>query len=249
MRKCLFCQNPADSREHVWPDWVLGRLRGQRQPIKGFIEKKQIEFGGSNPHLEIKCVCSKCNNGWMSRLEDANVPLIGCLMQDIALSLDESQQRTVAAWAVKTVMVMDASRRHGQFYTRTECRQLRLSLSVPPHTMVWLGRYSGVNNLAIYGTDLWEGGTPDDPRAIHGYANTTFVGYLAIQVLTLRPPRQDGDRAVTIQPRKGPWDSLLVKVWPFEKIIRWPPRSSFTDRHPFPFPALVRRWSIGVSID
>jgi hypothetical protein len=185
----------------------------------------------------------------MSRLEEASVPLIGCLMQDIALSLDESQQQTMAAWAIKTAMVMDASRRRALFYTRTECQQLRLSLAVPLHTMVWLGRYSGANNLAIYGTHLWKGGKPDDPRAIHGYANTIFVGYLAIQVLTLRPPQQDGDRAVTIQPRSGPWGSLLVKVWPSEKVVRWPPKSSFTDRDPFPFPALVKRWSIGVSTD
>ncbi len=251
MRQCLFCENPADSQEHVWADWVLERLKGKRQPMKGFIEKKQIEFGGSNPHLKIKCVCTDCNNGWMSKLEGANVPLIGCLMQDVALSLDQPEQRTIACWAIKTVMVMEASasRRRTPFYTRAECAQLRLSQAFPAHTRVWLARYVGRNHLGIYGTDLWEGGTPDDPRAVHGHANTIFAQYLVIQVLTLRAPRENGDRPVRIQPSSGPWNSLLVRIWPAERTVNWPPQYTFTDSHPFPFPALIKRWSIGIRIE
>ena len=26
MRECLFCDNPANTREHLWPDWVLKSL-------------------------------------------------------------------------------------------------------------------------------------------------------------------------------------------------------------------------------
>jgi hypothetical protein len=250
-RLCIFCGKPADDKEHVWPDWALQRLKGKRQPMKGFIGKRKIEFGGSNPHLRIRCVCGECNHGWMSQLENINIPVIGSLMQDISFSLDRQQQWYVAAWAIKTSMVMQAStaRSDAPFYNRAEHEQLRLSLAIPALTQAWLGRYSGENRLGIYGTYFWEGGRPNEPGTIHGCANTIFVGCLAIQVLTLRSPRDNSNRPITVEPSTGPWETLLASIWPPSGSVTWPPRRSFRDKNPFPWPALVKRWSTGETIE
>jgi len=69
-RKCLFCPNPVDSAEHLWSDWILEDLKP--------VEPIHIKFGKTfakwvdDPEVRIKCVCQKCNNGWMSAIGGIN---------------------------------------------------------------------------------------------------------------------------------------------------------------------------------
>lgn len=246
MRQCLFCGNSANTAEDVWPKWILEKLKGKRHAIKGFIEKKQIEYGGSNPRLTIKCVCDQCNNGWMSRLEDANKRTVGILMHDISCPLDHLQQRTIAAWALKTSMVMEFVEKIDS-YTKDERENLRTSSGLPTHTIVWLGRYVGSDNLGIYGNKFWDG-DPSDPRSIYGFGTTILIGHLVIQTLTIR--RQQNYGAVKIKMNPGPWSSLLIKVWPGDLTVTWPPRLTFTDgsRGPYTLKSLIQRWVLNNSI-
>ena len=71
-KQCLFCPNPVDSAEHLWSKWILEELK-PAEPI-------HVRFGRTisapvdNPEVRIKCVCQKCNNGWMSDIENDNKP-------------------------------------------------------------------------------------------------------------------------------------------------------------------------------
>jgi len=94
MRKCLFCDNVANSREHVWPDWILKRLN--ERDLKRQKMGNDAEQLLPNPELKVKAVCRTCNNGWMHFLEQSNVPIVGNLMQDVALSLNGFQQYQLA---------------------------------------------------------------------------------------------------------------------------------------------------------
>lgn len=107
--KCLFCDNQSGSKQHLWPKWIherkdFGPLRIQR----GSSEKKIIP----NPEIMVKTVCGICNNGWMSDLEAGNIPVIGSMLQDIAIPLDEAQQKVVAVWSLKTAMMRAADLDH-----------------------------------------------------------------------------------------------------------------------------------------
>jgi hypothetical protein len=151
--QCLFCPNRADSKEHLWPDWILKSLK-HRVPIRQNIGKLPAEeFSGP---LVIKCVCGKCNSGWMSQLEGRAKPIIGPLMHDLSFTLDSAQQETVSAWAVKIAMVLEATKRRTRTacYTKHECEQLRVHSSMPTRSLGWLGRFSGSGLLAT-GTDIW----------------------------------------------------------------------------------------------
>src|SRR5882672_10108178 len=106
MRQCLFCDQAANSKEHVWPSWILEKLKIDR-PIQHVIGKKEPKIL-PKAEIQIRCVCEDCNNGWMSRLETENMPIIGPLMHDISIPLSLERQRSVALWAVKTAMVGDA---------------------------------------------------------------------------------------------------------------------------------------------
>lgn len=246
--QCLFCQNQAGSREHLWPAWIHQRIK-RRQPV-------YIKFGdhpvtiSNNPEIKVKTVCRICNNGWMSDLEANCTPLIGSLMQDIAAPLDSAQQALVSRWALKTAMVLDSTntRTRNQFYDRTECESLRTNSSIPDRTRVWIGR-SSLDGLHADGTDA-RIQRPDGTKIGVLNAATFIVGHLALQVVAIHPVPQYKDETINPSPRPGPWNDLLVQVWPANTTsVNWPPPATFTSsgtRHHIG--QLLYRWRVGQKV-
>jgi len=246
-RRCLFCDNTADSKEHLWASWVLERVKWE--PIRHSIGKSPVKILDT-PELTVRAVCRQCNNGWMSAIEQQSKPLIACLMQDISAPLDHSQQSSLTAWAMKTAMVLDAvnTRDRNLFYEKGECENLRLSSTIPPRTNIWIGRYSVRNSLGAFGTDLgidMQGA----PKAAKGCATTILVGHLAIQVLAVHVLPEYADRAVgQIAPKAGRWNDLLLNIWPIgSRPVRWPPPMSFMESGSLGIATLIGRWKIGKS--
>ncbi len=176
----------------------------------------------------MKCVCEPCNGGWMHDLEDLNIPIIGCLMQDLALPLNSDQQLAVSRWAVKTSMVQDAidRRKRRLFYTASERVALRSNTALPAYTRIWLGR-SSLKTLTADGVDI--GVDINDGAKVlelaDGCVHTFAVGHLAIQVASIHAPAQYDGRPFDVTPQvTAPWDDLLVPVWPINRAVNWPPR-------------------------
>ena len=163
----------------------------------------------------------------MSDLENLNIPIIGCLMQDITVPLGSDQQRSIAKWAVKTSMVQDAiiARKRELFFTKSERLTLRINTGFPLYTRVWLGR-SSLSKLTASGTDHI--GDINDGTKILGIVNgcvhTFVVGRLVLEVATIHAPDKYNGRAFDVTPQVlGPWDDLLIPIWPIDKAVNWPP--------------------------
>jgi hypothetical protein len=91
----------------------------------------------------------------MSDLEAKNLPLVGSMLNDLSITLDRSAQESVAAWTIKTAMVLDSTRPKAagaRFYRKEDCVKMRENLSMPEHTRVWIGRINSKHLLAL-GTD------------------------------------------------------------------------------------------------
>jgi hypothetical protein len=58
------------------------------------------------PKIAIRCVCARCNNGWMSQLQERGKPLIERLWSDNACTLDLEECLSLSVWAVMTSMVL-----------------------------------------------------------------------------------------------------------------------------------------------
>ncbi|MFK4694207.1 hypothetical protein [Streptomyces pristinaespiralis] len=114
MSGCVFCGAPANSREHVIPQWISRSvleanpgidqntvvLAGDGQAVRDFTHR----FGES----AVKIVCATCNNGWMNGLEEAvRAFLIPLILSDggTVVVLDRQQQADLAAWVMKTLMM------------------------------------------------------------------------------------------------------------------------------------------------
>jgi hypothetical protein len=245
MRQCLFCDNQAKSREHIWPEWILERLK-VTEGINHQIGSSPSMFL-DNPELKVKAVCKTCNEGRMSALESSNIPLIGNLMQDVALSLNGLQQYTISMWATKMAMVGEfMSRSHRpMFFSKADCEQLRVASNLPARTTIWLARHSFPRHIGFWGTDAWS-----LDKSIHAYVSTVLVGHLAIQSVTLHVSVEHEAKAVDVDPKAvaRPWSEMLVSIWPTTVSATWPPQHGFRDKGESSIMKLVRRYSYGENV-
>ena len=248
MPDCLFSDNIANSREHLWPDWV--HKKKDFGPLKSTRDSQDIII--PDPEITVRVVCKHCNNGWMSDLEVAAKPVIGCMFDDVSLNLDRNQQKLVAAWCMKTAIITDATRSRTKsirFYTEDECADMRRGLTIPPKTRIWIGRIE-TSHLASSGTD-YERLTADGTRISIDSVVTLIVGHFVTQVITTHLLPEFANQEIPDgEPKGGDWSNDLVQIWPIQKEwVTWPPRDSFTNGGRYGVGYLMDRWRIGKRVN
>jgi hypothetical protein len=214
-------------------------------------EGTEPELVDNNPERTIDTVCHTCNNTWMSRLEEKNIPALGDMLDNKHTAVDEGRQRLLAEWALKTAMVLDSIKsRHGDenFYTRDECRAMRISQEIPKETRIWVGALTEPH-LGAFGTDFTILGG-DRARIGTGIANTIVAGHFAVQVVTTHmTPNSVSDGIREVQPNPGDWDNTLIQLRPkAHKTINWPPTIPFTNGGPQSIAFLMQRWRSGEKV-
>jgi len=221
MRACLFCGGDPSTKEDAWPLWLMKRFPAASS-ARMFAERRGgplSDWPITKPKLPLKWLCASCNSGWMSRLEREVKPIIESILDEKVNAIDASAQQTLAVWAVKTVMVLEALDPDRQwFYTAEEREQMRLSRSIPHRTSVWIAKC--VDHKDIYSAAK-NHSSDDGARA---FSVTMAFGLLAFQVETVRAPESiPAHVAVTYEVSDGPWDQVLVPVWPVSQAARtWP---------------------------
>jgi|SRR5271169_2007089 len=246
-KRCLFCPRAVDSAEHIWSDWILEDLKPV-QPIHIKIGKTMSKWV-DNPEVRVKCVCQKCNNGWMSDIENENKPHMSAMMNGKPTVLEPKQQKLLTRWAILKAMVLDgSSKSRGPFYSESERTDMKPpSRSIPIGTHAWIGRLS-LKSFHAGLTDTF-GEIGNIPRAFHGCVTTIIVGHLTIQVVTLHVLPMFATMNPLPVYKPGAWDLNLLDIWPAFGEERWPPRSSFelkgTTHH---IALLINRWKIGTDI-
>ncbi len=230
MRACIFCGEQAATKEDAWPPrWLTKRfpaseLAHVEAERRGASLRKWRE---SSPNIRVGCVCAACNNGWMSHLEvtasQMVPPLIESLLGQQKQEIDARSLPTLAAWAVKTAMVLESVTPDlPPFYSASERTELRLTRAISRGTCVWLAACAEQETIYAAAKHLAGG---DRSPGLHGLATTMAFGPLAIQVLAYRAPVAiPDDSKVTFQLCEGPWDEVLVPVWPVQGSPIWPPR-------------------------
>jgi hypothetical protein len=99
------------SREHILPRWLhphieLEGVSLQHRSVNE--EESRLLRSHDLENFVFKSICSRCNNGWMAKLEDdvklALLPLIKG--QRSAASLDKNEATVIARWAFKTAFMI-----------------------------------------------------------------------------------------------------------------------------------------------
>ena len=192
--------------------------------------------------LTVRFVCTECNNGWMSELENRVRPIVLRLLEDSRSTLSVKDQTVLAAWSVKNAMVFEALRVEGQwFFSDRERRAFRETLLPPVRTNVWLAKC--VEQAGVYscGSNL-SGTVEDNPIRMEAYVTTMAFGSLAIQVVAGKLPETIPlATEVTVEQTDAPWDEATVRIWPAPgEVVNWPPRIGL--RGDVGLEALGSRW-------
>jgi hypothetical protein len=125
-RTCIFCGAKADSKEHIFPDWINQLIlttdfEGMAFTIeRGKLIEQRTHRACKAAHVSARIVCGDCNHGWMSNLEGAARPLLGPLMVGEQTRLTTEQQLLAAHWAVKTAMVGEAIQYHRNSFSQED---------------------------------------------------------------------------------------------------------------------------------
>lgn len=205
---CIFCDNRAGSREHLWPQWIFARrdfgaFRLQRA--------NGPEVVLNDTGLTVKTVCAACNTGWMSKLEEEIKPVLAPMFDDTSITLNKVQQRLLAVWITKMAFLFDSTKgrnAENKFYSRTEGTALRVSQQIPALTRIWMSRLDQAHR-GITGTDftLLSGAKRVGEGAVVTLTNEHFIA----QIVTLHSKGSPTNPAVIeVTPKPGDWENMLI---------------------------------------
>jgi hypothetical protein len=226
------------SAEHVLGNWMNQLFAG-----KGLM---RYEDGGGrkweavSPEIDwrAKVVCAKCNNGWMSTIENEHAkPVLTPLIEDAdAVPLTASIARSLAIFTFKTAVVLDHAHKNlGEPYFGVADRNaFRQHLTIPDNTAMWMGRFAGHRRKVKTQTVHHAGNlTPTQPLKM--YVFTCAIGCLVLQLVHAKV-----SGIVGFEPLSG-FEYTMAPFWPklYPDLI-WPFQSSLTTDSEFD--ALRDRW-------
>lgn len=249
MRVCLFCDDRAGTKEHVWPQWLISCVGpDSSSPTEYWNSIYSPPKRWLGPKVTTRQICGACNNGWMSELESKVRATMGSLINDLSFLIDREQQGAVASWAMKTAMVIEGMKQDkNNFYSVEQRHSFRSALIPPPDTAIWLGRCVQSNLLHGEARKLHARKSATPNPLDDGCATTFVVGRLVIQLLSVKRKPETGQCDLRIRMRDGPWERKLMQVWPIERErVNWPPPESFNDLDD-DLRDLRRRFAVGVT--
>ena len=235
---CGFCERAGVSREHIFATWLTRSVK-RRHRIDRFhatLTRTRLRHTwtgrpriGGGIDLVAWMPCTACNNGWMSRLEDRARPFLEqMIFTDRAgpLALDLSAQALVAAWAVKTTMVIEyVSDERPTYYTQGERRQMRDALTIPEDVRISIGHQRGAFRCHA-SPNVLRFQHPNG-QLIPGHSSTFVIGGLVLQVFSYRQALGEFEK---FRVRQGPWSTALLGLWPPQsEPLLWPPDTPLTD--------------------
>ena len=112
---CIFCGAYGTTEEHLIAAWVLRAFLRERRPtgaLSGTFlgNDRRMRVEPSEPVSTAKVVCRRCNNEWLSGIDNAAAQVLKPVIRgDHEVVLDRRGQSAVAAWVYKSAIMFDAS--------------------------------------------------------------------------------------------------------------------------------------------
>jgi hypothetical protein len=241
--KCIFCEK-TDSPQHkedILAKWLARELAAMADTKVAFMSKTGrlgdpdwpgIEYGAVGKlGWETKGPCQRCNNGWMSTLENQARPVLRPMIRGHSCTLSSGDLTVVAQWITKTTIMWEYMKyRSGRFFSRSDRVALFASMTVPRDTYIYAARYLGGEPVYTIGGPMRVHFSGSSTEA-SGYCATLAIGQLALQILCFkRPEHVDETLNIRIPAR---WDPVHKPVWPIPPGWSWPPSVVLMDDDEF----------------
>jgi hypothetical protein len=179
----------------------------------------------------VRHVCTGCNVGWMSSLEEEAKPVLTPMIQGRGKELHAGDQRQVATWAFKTAAMFDLVGIKGGGFPREHLRWLfdhrDQPNPLPPYMHVWLAACRDGEAVPVFkqhGLRLEGEGIQLAVGERNGYSATFTVGHLALQVFGATVPEG------VLVTNAGQFAAVTaVQIWPPPgRSVIWPPARLLT---------------------
>lgn len=151
---CIFCGHTPVTEEHPWPKWLKKAMHRPNVPRsiyhagnavysstgqRGIRDRSRFQSGAISSH-GLQVVCAKCNNEWMSDLQNQAKPLLIPLIRGKVPILTKEHHSILTAWAIMFTMVIEFA----DLGTIATSQKERFDFAQAPRPldnwMVWIGR-------------------------------------------------------------------------------------------------------------
>jgi hypothetical protein len=242
LKACVFCGLVKKmTSEHVWGEWTKGYVKRTANkhnhanifvPRPGEPEPARTRLrAGDHLDAQVRVVCSDCNSGWLSRIQNDAKPFLVPLFEGRTTSLDQAAQRSVATWVAMATMTgeylsQDQARIAIPQSDRTWLMEKQVS---PPGWCIWIGYYPRDENptqwvkasFPVVNADrLPETVTDETPTPTMQTTAFSVGNVFAFAMSCHFPEIPRGWDWRTAPTARG----LLKPIWPaISTAINWPP--------------------------
>ncbi|MCP3682534.1 MAG: hypothetical protein GY861_07565 [bacterium] len=224
-RQCIFCGNKPVTNEHVFGTW-LSPLFPAPTAKQMFIDRETFVKGQStnitrryplNIDLQVKQVCSSCNSGWMSNLENEVMAILPEIFNGTKSSITYDEQSILASWATKTAITIQYTDKRPLVPIRRR-KWLLNNRTPPPDTSVWIARYDGEGLATVISKDLFVEGNAKSLSHPNGQVVLFSIGSVFFVVLCLYLKNAEYRLEFPTSIEKH-----LFQIWPSKgQDVNWP---------------------------
>jgi hypothetical protein len=134
----------------MWADWLknyIPRTASYHTTAKTLVHPELEDQTTISKRMgdfyarRIYCVCGRCNNDWMSRLQEETKPFLVPMLEGRATVLHKRAQRFLAAWTAMMVMAAEYAERELIAIPASDRTFLREENKPPEHWHIWIGAH------------------------------------------------------------------------------------------------------------
>ncbi|MCK8493564.1 hypothetical protein M0L20_16985 [Spirosoma sp. RP8] len=159
VQDCIFCGSRPLTGEHFWSKWLKPLIdehaKGKYVPNMHMFAYSEIENFGTNREREIKqpkkrtgpaeswqpkVVCSTCNNGWMSGIDDAAKPILSKLIIGDSINIGNEERAIISRWLYLKTIIGEFKSNNDKLITKAERYHFKETREVPEKWDFWLAR-------------------------------------------------------------------------------------------------------------
>jgi hypothetical protein len=220
LEDCIFCASPADSGEDIFPSWIRKRIPQPTGPMPVIHNVDGTDIDVWNAYqltfLKLKAVCARCNNTWMSRIENKVARILLNMIVGTSITLSPEEQVDLATWASLKSIVFEPVAQYAEVSTASDRSILKLESRPPGHASVYLARYVPGDLFSVARRFVY--GERRAGQVGHASLTTLVLGSAVISVL-LSPLRETVDFAMTGKRRVD----VITAFLPTPESALWPP--------------------------
>lgn len=246
--RCIFCNGFNLSKEHIWSDWLTKKkiVPPQESHSQNIIyslvnhQTKKAYFRpdiqkprqGSLIQRKIRCVCKKCNNGWMSKIVNSARSHAEKIILAQEIEITPEIQKYISTWLSLSCISAEFTHRQSICIPDFDRNFIRENGEPPSDWYIFIGRYEGsewsptryIHNGGKFAV-LPANSNDISEAEWHYYQVTTQVlGNFVFHAFSTTNPAVADEFGEKFAP------DGMQKIWTPSTVIKWPIPRILSDR-------------------